>query len=128
MYSALATITAGVHFLALLYIGLGGFLAWRWPWAIFPHIPFALWGFAVIAFDLICPLTWVEDRFRAAQGLGPLPGGFNEHYIYGTIVPYSLLPVVAIGAIVAVVVSYVGAYLRWKALLQERDRVPSVVD
>jgi Protein of Unknown function (DUF2784). len=112
MYSVLAQITAGLHFLALLYIGLGGFLAWRWPRLIIAHIPFALWGFAVIAFDLACPLTWVEDNFRRAQGLGPLPGGFNEYYIYGTLIPYSLLPLVAALAIISVVVSYAGVYVR----------------
>ncbi|MGH3518582.1 MAG: DUF2784 domain-containing protein [Haloechinothrix sp.] len=115
MYSALAHITAAIHVLALIYIGIGGFIAWRWPRAIIVHIPFASWGFAVIAFDLICPLTWVEDRFREAQGLGPLPGGFNAYYIYGTLIPYALLPLAATLAITTVAVSYIGAYLRWKA-------------
>jgi hypothetical protein len=120
MYEVLAQATMVTHFAALLYIGLGGFLAWRWPRAIFPHIPFALWGFSVVAFDLVCPLTWVEDRFRAAQGLGPLPGGFNEHYIYDVIIPRPLLPAVAALAITAVVVSYVGPYRLWR-----RQRVPA---
>lgn len=64
MYSLLAQATAVLHFITLLYIGLGGFLAWRWPGSIIAHIPFAAWGFAVIAFDLNCPLTWRR---------GPLP-------------------------------------------------------
>lgn len=104
-----------VHFAALLYIGLGGFLAWRWPRAIFVHIFFAAWGVAVnVIPGLPCPLTTLEDHFRAEQGLGPLPGGFNEYYIYGDLVPRALLPVVTVGAVLALVVSYVGAYALWR--------------
>lgn len=114
MYGFLATATMVVHFVALLYIGLGGFLAWRWPRSIFLHVFFALWGIAINVLPISCPFTALEDWFRAKQGLGPLPGGFNEYYIYGEIVPRPLLPVVAIGAIVLLVVSYVGVWVRWR--------------
>ena len=33
------------------------------------------------------------------QGLGPLPGGFNAYYIYGTLFPRSMLPLVAVTAL-----------------------------
>jgi hypothetical protein len=114
MAAFLADITVVVHFAALLYIGLGGFLAWVWPKTIFVHVFFALWGIAVNALPIICPLTALEDYFRDRQGLGPLPGGFNEYYIYGNIVPRALLPVVAVGAVILLVVSYVGVYVRWR--------------
>jgi hypothetical protein len=113
-YGFLADATMVVHFAALLYIGLGGFLAWRWPRSIFLHVFFALWGIAINVLPISCPFTALEDWFRAKQGLGPLPGGFNEYYIYGEIVPRPLLPVVAIGAIVLLVVSYVGVWVRWR--------------
>ncbi|KAA9153053.1 DUF2784 family protein [Amycolatopsis acidicola] len=109
----LADATVALHIVALLYIGLGGFLAWRWPKSIFVHIFFAAWGVAVNVFPIPCPLTALEDYFRSLQGLGPLPGGFNAYYIYGTIFPRSLLPVVAVTALAIVVYSYVGAYHRW---------------
>ncbi|MDQ0378481.1 DUF2784 domain-containing protein [Amycolatopsis thermophila] len=110
----LADITVGVHVLALLYIGLGGFFAWRWPRSAFVHVFFAMWGVVVNVFPIPCPLTALEDYFRGLQGLGPLPGGFNAYYIYGTVFPRPMLPVVAAIALVLVVFSYVGAYLRWK--------------
>lgn len=113
MYGVLADITTGLHFLGILYIVFGGFLAWRWPRAIVPHIPFALWGLLVVVdVNPTHPLTWLEDRLREAQGLGQLPGGFNEYYIYGTLIPRPLLPVVAVLAVTVVGMSYVGAYLR----------------
>lgn len=115
MLGFLTTLTTGVHFLALLYIGLGGFLAWYWPKSIFIHIFFALWGVAVNVLPLSCPLTELEDHLRGLRGMGPLPGGFNEYYIYDTLFPREVLPVVGVGALALVVFSYVGAYVRWRA-------------
>jgi hypothetical protein len=114
MAGFLADVTVVVHIAALLYIGLGGFLAWRWPKTIFVHVCFAIWGVAVNLLPINCPLTALEDYFRGLQGLGPLPGGFNEYYIYGSIVPRDLLPLVAFGAVILLVVSYVGVYQRWR--------------
>jgi Protein of Unknown function (DUF2784) len=114
MAGFLADVTVVVHFAALLYIGLGGFLAWRWPRTIFVHVFFAVWGVLVNVTPIPCPLTRLEDWFRSMQGLGPLPGGFNEYYIFGDIIPRSLLPVVGIGAIVLLIVSYVGVWVRWR--------------
>ena len=113
MAGLLADVTAGVHFVALLYIGLGGFLAWRWPRTIFVHVFFAAWGVIVNVTSVSCPLTALQDWFRGMQGLAPLPAGFNEYYIYGEIIPRALLPVVGIGAIAVVIVSYVGVWKRW---------------
>jgi Protein of Unknown function (DUF2784) len=115
MAGFLAHATTVVHFIALIYIGLGGFLAWRWPKAIFVHIFFAIWGVAINTVPgLPCPLTSLEDYFRSKEGLGPLPGGFNEYYIYDDLIPRGLLPVVAVLAVLIVVVSYLGAYRLWK--------------
>jgi uncharacterized protein DUF2784 len=114
MAGLLADVTVVVHLIVLAYIGLGGFLAWRWPRTIFVHVFFAVWGVAINTLPLECPLTVVEDYFRARQGLGPLPGGFNEYYIYDDLVPRSLLPVVAAVGITALVVSYVGVWVRWR--------------
>jgi hypothetical protein len=119
MAGFLADVTVVVHFAALLYIGLGGFLAWRWPRTIFVHVFFAAWGVIVNVTPIPCPLTALEDWFRSMQGLGPLPGGFNEYYIFGDIIPRSLLPVVSIGAIVLLVVSYVGVWVRWRKSLAQ---------
>ncbi|MEY7972361.1 DUF2784 domain-containing protein [Saccharomonospora xinjiangensis] len=115
MLGFLTTLTTGVHFLALLYIGLGGFLAWFWPKSIFIHIFFALWGVAVNVLPLACPLTEFEDYLRGLRGLEPLPGGFNAYYIYDTLFPRDALPVVGVGALVLVLFSYLGAYVRWRA-------------
>ncbi|MGW5051093.1 DUF2784 domain-containing protein [Actinokineospora sp. NPDC004072] len=112
MSGALAAATAVVHFIALGYIGLGGFLAWRWPRTIYVHVFFAAWGVLVNVTPIPCPLTELENHFRHQQGLGDLPGGFNEHYIYGELFPHAMLPVVGVLAIVLLVVSYAGVWAR----------------
>ncbi|WP_156754582.1 DUF2784 domain-containing protein [Actinokineospora pegani] len=114
MAGVLAAATMVVHFAALLYIGLGGFLAWRWPKSLFVHVFFAAWGVIVNVTSLPCPLTALENHFRAQQGLGDLPGGFNEYYVFGPIVPDGYVSVVAIAAVVLLLISYAGAYLRWR--------------
>lgn len=122
MAAFLADVTVVVHFTALVYIGLGGFVAWRWARTIFVHVFFAAWGIAVTVLPIVCPLTALEDYFRARQGLGPLPGGFNEYYIYDDLIPRELLPVVAGVAIAALIVSYVGVWMRWR-----RNQLTTVV-
>jgi len=114
MAGLLADVTVVVHFVALVYVGLGGFLAWRWRWAVVPHIGFVLWGVAINTLPLVCPLTALENWFRSMDGIGPLPGGFNEYYIYDDLIPRSLLPLVAAVGIAAVLVSYVGVWQRWR--------------
>src|SRR5437763_12234706 len=114
MAKFLAEATVMLHLLALLFIGLGGFLAWRWPKILFVHVFFAAWGVLVNVTPVPCPLTALENYFRHQQGLGDLPGGFNSYYLYGTVFPRSWLPAIGIIAIVLVAYSYVGVYHRWR--------------
>jgi hypothetical protein len=114
MAGFLADVTVVAHFAALVYIGLGGFVAWLWPWTVVPHLILVVWGVAINTLPIVCPLTALENWFRAMDGLGPLPGGFNEYYIYDDLIPRSLLPLVAAVGIAAVLVSYVGVWLRWR--------------
>ncbi|TDQ05328.1 DUF2784 domain-containing protein [Labedaea rhizosphaerae] len=126
MAGTLAHATVALHFLALLYIGLGGFLAWRWPKSIFVHVFFAAWGVAVNVLPLNCPLTELENYFRNQQGLSDLPSGFNAYYIYGHLFPAEYTPVVGILGLIVVIVSYVGAYVHYRHRRDEapRDGVP----
>ncbi|MDT8910618.1 DUF2784 domain-containing protein [Amycolatopsis sp. PS_44_ISF1] len=114
MAHVLADLTVAVHVLALLFIGLGGFLAWRWPKIVFVHVFFAIWGVLVNVTPLPCPLTAAENFFRGQEGLGDLPGGFNAYYLYDTVIPRALLPMVVVVALALLIFSYVGAYHRWR--------------
>jgi hypothetical protein len=88
--------------LFILFVVLGGFLAWRWRWLPWIHIPAAVWGMMIELANWTCPLTPLEDSLRRQAGQSGLEGGFVEHYLLPVIYPGSLTrPVqVALGVLV----------------------------
>jgi hypothetical protein len=80
-YRALAVAVLGVHFAYLLYVVLGGFLAWRWPRTVWVHLAAVGWGVALVALGLDCPLTYAQDWARQRAGQPALTGGFVDQYI-----------------------------------------------
>lgn len=127
MAGVLADATAFLHFMCLLYIGLGGFLGWRNPKTLLVHMFFAAWGVLVLAASLPCPLTALQDYLRRLQGLGSLPGGFNEYYIYGDLIPRAWLPAAAVIAFLLLIASYVGTYLLHRRRAREDDTAADTV-
>ncbi|HEX5254420.1 MAG TPA: DUF2784 domain-containing protein [Mycobacterium sp.] len=87
-YVAAVAVTVGAHLAYLLYVPSGGFLALRWPRTILLHIPAVVWGVAVVALRLRCPLTSLESWARRRANLDPLPtSGFINRYVTGYFVP-----------------------------------------
>ncbi len=121
-YRVLAEATMTVHFAYLAYVALGGFLAWRWPRTLWLHLAATLWGVATIVFGLLCPLTNVEDWSRKRAGQQGLPpGGFIDHYIEGVIYPERYTILLRWLVAIAIIVSWLGCYVRWQA----RRRAPT---
>lgn len=88
MYAAVVAATVGAHFAYLLYVPSGGFLAVRWPRTIVLHVAAVVWGVAVVALPLGCPLTSVESWARQRAGMNPLPTtGFIDRYVADSFVP-----------------------------------------
>jgi len=108
-YRLLADTVMVVHFAFLGYVLAGGFLAWRWPRAIWPHLLLAGWGGGAIVFRLNCPLTWLEDRARRRAGGPGLPDGFVDHYLTGVLYPRRLAGLVLLLVVLVVAVSWSGA-------------------
>lgn len=100
-----------VHFVVLAYIVLGAFLAWRWPRALFVHVPFLLWGLGNVFLGFVCPLTELENWLRGRNGD---PDGFIAEHLDGVLYPDEYLVVARVLAAVVVVVSYVGAIVVWR--------------
>jgi len=111
-----------LHFGFLLFVVFGGFVAWRWPWVIWPHLVAAGWGGLIIAFGLNCPLTRVENDFRTRAGGDELAGGFIDTYIEGVLYPERYIGLARALAAVLVLVSWAG-FLRLRQQL--RERVPA---
>jgi len=114
-YRALATSVLVVHFAYLGYVVVGGFLAWRWPWAIVPHALAALWGFLVVTFPWTCPLTTAEDWARRRSGQPALTQGFIDRYITGVLYPERYVVQARLLVAAVVLISWAGVLWRWRS-------------
>jgi hypothetical protein len=98
----LADLTVLVHAAFLAFVVLGGLAVLRWRRLVWLHVPAVLWG-AVIEFTgWICPLTPLENRFRAGAGAGAYEGGFIDHYILPVVYPEGLTRELQVGLGLAV--------------------------
>ena len=79
-----------IHFGFILFVLLGGFLAWKWAWVPWLHLPAALWGALIEFSGGICPLTPIENWLRRAAGGDGYPGSFIERYLLPVIYPAEL--------------------------------------
>jgi hypothetical protein len=110
-YQLLTKAIIGLHFAWLLYIVLGGFLAWRWPRLIWPHLAAAVWGAGIALGVLECPLTAAENWARAKAGDDVSAAGFIDRFVEGVIYPQQYTRILqALGALI-VLGSWLGAYL-----------------
>jgi len=114
VYRLLAELTMVTHFAYLVFVAVGGFLAWRWPRAIVPHLTATAAGVVIFAGSLNCPLTWAEDRLRRRAGQPGLPRGFVDTYLDGVLYPERAARWVLLLAGALIVASWLGAYLRWR--------------
>jgi Protein of Unknown function (DUF2784) len=111
----LAEATMVVHFAFVVYVVVGGFLAWRWPRTILLHLVAAGWGLLITVFSLACPLTWLEDGLRRRAGEQGLPSGFIDTYIEGVLYPQRFVMEVRAAAAVLVLIAWIGLLVRWRA-------------
>ncbi|MDF5755970.1 DUF2784 domain-containing protein [Spongiactinospora sp. TRM90649] len=115
-YRILAEVTMGVHLLVLIYLALGGFLAWPRPLLIWPHLAMAAWGLASISTPLECPLTVLENWARHRAGLAGLrPGGFIDTYLKGVIYPEEYTTLVRWVVVALILTSWTGLVMRRRA-------------
>ena len=111
-YRTLVTVVLAVHFGFVAYVLFGGFLAWRWPRAFWPHLLAAAWGLAVVTLPLHCPLTYAENWARRRAGEAAVTRGFIDRYIEGVLYPARYTHVFQVVVGLVVVGSWLGAY-RW---------------
>lgn len=107
MYQIVVAVTMFAHFAFMFYLVVGGFLALRWRWSFWLHVPVVAWGVAITALNLDCPLTWLERWARERGGMSPLPPeGFVAHYITGVLYPVNWLDAVQVGVFTLIAVSW----------------------
>ncbi|WP_034274023.1 DUF2784 domain-containing protein [Haloechinothrix halophila] len=120
MYRVLADATMVLHFAFLVYLTLGGFVAWRWPRTIIAHLIAVAWGALIVIFEFDCPLTGPEDYFRKQAGQEGLPGGFIDTYLTDVVYPAEHVDLVRLAVAVVVAVSWAGFVVRLRARRRAR--------
>jgi len=119
-FAADATLVLHLAFIAFALIG--GLLALRWRWVPFVHLPAAIWGVYVEATGRQCPLTELENHFRAMAGQGGYSESFVERYLLPIIYPSGLtrhVQFVLAGVVLTVNIAVYG-FLLWRGLLHAR--------
>ena len=93
------------HLAFIVFVLLGGLLVVRRRNVAWVHVPAVVWAAYAEFTSTICPLTPLENLYRARAGQGGYEGGFVEHYLIPTIYPSALTPRVQLllGAIVVAV-------------------------
>ena len=109
-YRLLANAVVIVHALFIVFIVLGGFVAWRWRRVAVLHVPAAIWGVLIEYRGWICPLTPLENSLRTKAGQSGYSGGFIEHYLLPAIYPAGLTPRIQIILGTAVLIINIRAY------------------
>ena len=104
-YHALADLIILVHIAFIVFVLLGGLLAFRWRWMPSAHLPAVAWGAAVEFFGWVCPLTPLENVLRRAGNGAGYSVSFVERYLVPLVYPAELtheLQLLLGGAVVAV--------------------------
>ena len=116
MYSLAADAVLVLHLGFVLFVGLGGLLALRWPRIAWIHIPAAVWGAAIEFGGWICPLTPIENDLRLRAGESPYTGDFVARYLLPVIYPEGLTRdaqiVVGLGVVLLNAAIYAVVYRR----------------
>ncbi len=87
-----ADAVVALHLAFVVFVVLGGMLAWRNPMLAWLHLPAALWGAYAELTATVCPLTPLENALRASAGTSGYSGSFVEHYVMPLLYPVGLTP------------------------------------
>ena len=90
IYRLLTDLVILAHFAFIVFVLLGGLLAYRWQWMPWLHIPAMAWGGFIELTGRICPLTPLENALRRAGGLAEYSQSFSEQYIVSIVYPAGL--------------------------------------
>jgi uncharacterized membrane protein YhhN len=112
LYGLLADLVVVVHLGFIVFVAVGGFLAWRWPRLLWLHMPAVTYALVIVTVGFDCPLTPLEKYLRHAAGQAGYAGGFVNHYLTGVLYPDRLLGLARALLAAAVVASYAGRIVK----------------
>ncbi len=124
LYRALADVVVVVHLAFVVFVAVGGFIAWRWPRVLGAHLASAAWGAGIVVVGWDCPLTTVE-RWAQRRGGETVDGaGFVDRYLEGVLYPGDLTPLLRVVVVVAIATSWLVLWRRHR--LGHGPAAPSV--
>ncbi len=104
-----------IHFAFIAFALLGSFLVLWKRWVIWLHVPALAWGVWIEVSGDICPLTPLENHFRALAGHSTYGEGFITHYLGPIIYPTGLTRTTQfVLAAVLIGMNILGYTLVWK--------------
>lgn len=80
IYRILADLVFAAHLAFVLFAVFGGLLTIYYRRFLWLHLPALAWAAAVELFQLPCPLTSLENRFKILSGEQGYESGFIEYY------------------------------------------------
>ena len=90
VFRILADLTVVTHLAFVAFVVFGGLLVWRWRWVAWIHVPAVAWAVGVEWTGEVCPLTPLENWFRARAGLSTYGGDFLGRHVYPILYPTQL--------------------------------------
>ena len=118
LYGPAADLVVVVHAALVIFVLVGGYLAWRWPRVVWAHLPAVAVVSTLFVFGADCPLTDLEKYLRGEAGQSVYHDGFIAHYL----LPGLPDGVRAVVVPVSVVAATVGAYLRIASRQRRRSQ------
>jgi Protein of Unknown function (DUF2784) len=116
----LADLVLVLHLAYLAFIPIGGFLAWRWRWVMWPHLAAVAVALVSVTVGFDCPLTSWEQSLRRRGGERAYTNGFVDHYLTGRVYPHGYDWLVQLIFVSCVVISYAVLLTRPKLTQQLR--------
>ena len=122
-YMLAADAVMGFHFLFIAFALFGSFLVLWKRWILWLHLPALAWGAYIELSGNICPLTPIENHFRALASQDTYYGGFIAHYIGPIIYPDGLTRSAQyLALVVLIAVNLIGYSLVWRHRRRRPDR------
>ncbi|MBS1510563.1 MAG: DUF2784 domain-containing protein [Bacteroidetes bacterium] len=119
-FHLLTILTVVIHFLFILFVIAGGFLAHKAKWIRIAHLASVLWAvIAELSPGIICPLTSLENYFAFHAGLSTYKEDFITRYLIPVIYQENIstniqLILVAIVIVINIIAYWI--YFKLKAL------------
>lgn len=120
LWRVAADVVLVVHLAFVVFVVVGGLLAWRWPYVALVHVPVVVYAVVIELVGFRCPLTPLEKALRRKAGDVGYEGGFVEHYIVPVLYPGEFTTgtkiVLACGVVVVNAAVYSVFVRRWVQL------------